>query len=103
MRVIVWQTKDVTVFMDQAELCNDLFLSGEYGEKTLETDTHWRCRNVGSFNWRWKFPIMLPLDEEDEKAQYFKMQMWDRDIAKTNDQIGEYTLNISQNTNLFKK
>lgn len=29
----------------------------------METDTHWRCRNKGSFNWRWKYKIMLPIDE----------------------------------------
>ena len=33
------------------------------GARFLETDTHWRCRNIGSFNWRWKFEINLPVDE----------------------------------------
>lgn len=36
---------------------NDLFGRGGImrGNNYLETDTHWRCRNIGSFNWRWKF------------------------------------------------
>jgi len=66
MRVIVWETKDIKKFMDPVEQCNDLFLKGTFGNKALETDTHWRCRNVGSFNWRWKFPVTLPLHPEDD-------------------------------------
>jgi len=65
VRVIVWGTRD-TIFKDELEQCNDLFLKGILGDKELETDTHWRCRGKGSFNWRWKFPIMLPLDEDDD-------------------------------------
>ena len=65
LRVIVWGTRDC-IFKDEATKCNDLFLKGILGNTSLETDTHWRCRNKGSFNWRWKFPITLPLDPDED-------------------------------------
>ncbi len=65
LRVIVWGTKDC-VFKDEATKCNDLFAKGILSGKELETDTHWRCRAKGSFNWRWKFPMKLPLDPDEE-------------------------------------
>lgn len=67
VRVIVWGTRDC-VFKDETTKCNDLFLTGKLGTgKTLETDTHWRCREKGSFNWRWKFPITLPINPDDDE------------------------------------
>jgi hypothetical protein len=37
----------------------------------METDTHWRCRAEGSFNWRMKFPITFPaLDQDDALTKY---------------------------------
>jgi hypothetical protein len=62
-----------------------------------ETDTHWRCRNKGSFNWRMKFDVRFPMRDDDygndtvkvkifllnsNKNFYFfpfkkKVQMWD--------------------------
>jgi hypothetical protein len=65
IRVIIWGTKDC-VFKDPATKCNDLYLVGIHGNKTLETDTHWRCRDKGSFNWRFKYNVMLPLDPDED-------------------------------------
>ena len=65
LRVVIWGTRDV-VFKDVATKCNDLYLVGMVGDKKLETDTHWRCREKGSFNWRWKFPMKLPLDPDED-------------------------------------
>jgi hypothetical protein len=65
LRVIVWGARDC-VFKDPETKCNDLFAVGILGGKTLESDTHWRCRGLGSFNWRWKFPITLPLDPDED-------------------------------------
>ena len=64
LRVIVWETADC-VFKDEVTKANDLYARGGVmrGDTFYETDTHWRCRNVGSFNWRWKFDINLPIDE----------------------------------------
>jgi hypothetical protein len=68
LRVVVWGTRDC-VFKDEVTKCNDLYLRGWVGagnDKVLETDTHWRCREKGSFNWRWKFPVTLPLDPDED-------------------------------------
>ena len=65
LRVIIWGTRDV-VFSDLTTKCNDLYVTGILGDKKLETDTHWRCRAKGSFNWRFKFPVTLPLDPDED-------------------------------------
>jgi len=81
MRVIVWGTRDC-VFKDETTKCNDLYLTAILGNKTLETDTHWRCREKGSFNWRMKFPCQLPLDLDEDYGKDiltvsdFKLQLF---------------------------
>jgi len=70
VRVVVWSTRDVP-FKDELEGCNDLYLKGSLNGVDLETDTHWRCRKKGTFNWRWKFPITLPLDSDDDYGKDF--------------------------------
>jgi len=96
VRVVVWKTKDV-VPMDYFEQMTDLFIkvSLEGAPRTLETDTHWRCKKgKGSFNYRLKFPIELGEDTRAMKFPYLKLQMWDCDILKWNDFIGETQLNL---------
>ena len=91
----MWGTKDC-IFKDEVTKCNDLFLTGIHGEKTLETDTHWRCREKGSFNWRFKFPLMLPFDpEEDYGKDVLTLQMWDKDITTANELIGECKIDLN--------
>lgn len=68
IRLIIWGTRDV-VFKDVETKCNDLYARAILGPKSFETDTHWRCRTKGSFNWRMKFPTKLPLDPEEEYGQ----------------------------------
>lgn len=63
--MIVWGTRDLKI-KDELEGCNDLYMRGMLDRKELETDTHWRCRTKGSFNWRWKFPMSLPLDPDED-------------------------------------
>jgi hypothetical protein len=65
LRVIVWGTTDV-VFKDEVTKCNDLYVVGILGNQKLETDTHWRCRTKGSFNYRFKYSVTLPLDVDDD-------------------------------------
>ena len=96
VRVVVWKTKDV-VPMDYFEQMNDLFIrvSIEGAPHTLETDTHWRCKKgKGSFNYRLKFPIELGEHTRAMKFPQLKLQMWDRDILKWNDFIGETQLDL---------
>jgi len=87
LRVIVWGTKNVK-FRDSLTDANDLYCKGKFGRETLETDTHWRCRERGSFNWRWKFKFKYPFDYDEEYGRnIFTISLWDRDITKSNEMI----------------
>lgn len=66
LRTIVWWTVD-TIFKDELEKCNDLYVrGGPATQEMMETDVHWRCRQKGSFNWRWKYNVVYPLRTEDD-------------------------------------
>ena len=108
--MIIWNTKDC-IIRDEAEKCNDVFVraypknigSDIDGDKPQDTDTHLRCRNKGSFNWRMKYNFKLPLDPlEDEGADRFALEIWDWDLLSGDDKIGytEFNLNTS---NMLKK
>lgn len=87
LRVIVWGTKDVK-FMDSMSDANDLYVKGKFGKNELETDTHWRCREKGSFNWRMKWKFTYPFDYDEEYGMnMFTISLWDRDITKSNEMI----------------
>lgn len=50
------------------------------GCEPQETDTHWRCyAGEGSWNWRLKFPVTLPMKPEMARLH---IQLWDRDVVK---------------------
>ena len=104
LRVIVWETKDC-VFKDELTSANDLYARGGVmrGQDFLETDTHWRCRNKGSFNWRWKFDINLPVDENKNYGEdQFIIQLWDRDLIASNDLIGSFQIDLNTHKMLKK-
>ena len=86
--------------MDEAEKCNDVFVKAfpknieqdTDGDESQETDTHLRCRGFGSFNWRMKYPIELPLDpKQDLGANQLSIELWDFDLIGDNTMIG-YTI-----------
>ena len=65
MRVIVWSATDVPCG-DPFEDMNDLYIKCSLGgDRYLSTDTHLRLPTgqKGSFNWRMKFPVALPVSE----------------------------------------
>ena len=104
LRVIVWETKDC-VFKNTIGNSNDLYARGNVmrGDMFLETDTHWLCRNKGSFNWRWKFPIKLPVDENKNYGEdRFIMQIWDRNLINRDEMIGETEVSLNTH-NMLKK
>ena len=104
LRVIVWKTTDC-VIKDTLTEANDVFVRGGVmrGNNMLETDTHWRCRTDGSFNYRWKFDITLPVEEERNYGEdRFKLQIWDRDLIMPNDLIGETEINLNMHKMLKK-
>jgi len=88
LRVIIWDTKEV-IFKDAK--MSDIFVTCyPEGQKPQITDTHWRSEDgTGSFNWRMKFPLILPTN-----IPKFKMQIWDKDLLNPNDAICEANLNL---------
>ena len=85
LRLVVWKTRDVVADkgeFDQNDLYAECFMEGG---KKQRTDTHWRAKNgKGSFNWRMKFPIMMPMKEEFRRLH---VTLWDKDIIGANDAI----------------
>lgn len=98
LRVVVWETKDC-VFKDEATGANDLYAQGAPKRQVSNfkmTDTHWRCRAKGSFNWRWKFKVHLPVDQNKNYGEdVFVIQLWDRDLIARNDLIGEAQIDLN--------
>jgi len=102
LRAVIWETKAVA-FHDQVTKCNDLFVKGKLGHLEQETDTHWRCRAIGSFNWRMKFPVSLPFNaQKDYGMDVFKLQLFDRDILHANEIIGEAEVKLNLHKMLDK-
>lgn len=104
LRAIVWSTRDC-VIKDTIAECNDVFVRGGVmrGNQFVETDTHWRCRTDGSFNYRWKYDITLPVEEERNYGEdRFKLQVWDRDLIMANDLIGETEIDLNMHKMLKK-
>lgn len=54
--------------MDKETKCNDLFVQINPRNATYKqhTDTHYFCRNKGSFNWRIKYKMKLPINPKKE-------------------------------------
>ena len=98
LRVVIWKARTV-VSLDALTDQNDLFVkawceSTDGAQKKQETDTHWRAkRGKGSFNWRMKFPLTLGRETREMKFPYFHVQLWDQDLVKWNDAIGEAMIN----------
>jgi len=95
VRVIVWNCKNV-VSMDSMSGLNDLYvkcwLSGN-PKKVTKTDTHFRAKSGrGSFNYRMKFTVDLPL--KNPEGGRLLIQMWDRDLLKWNDFIAESSIEL---------
>jgi hypothetical protein len=95
LRTIVWETRNC-VFKDELEKCNDVFCKGGPANlEAQETDTHWRCRSKGSFNWRMKYKTAFPMKPDEYGNDRFKMQLWDKDLIDSNDLIGETDVDLN--------
>ena len=103
LRIIVWDAKDC-VYKDPIEKCNDLYIKGGVGSgKFHETDIHIRCRSVGSFNWRWKYPVNYPISpEKDFGGDLFKVQLNDYDIFTKDELIGEAMIDLNMHKMIAK-
>lgn len=122
MRLIVWNTaevafkdrltdrrpEDVPLKERAKEACSDLcacccskpkpksdiFVSGAFGrEPQQKTDVHWNSEDGrGMFNWRMRFPMVLPLPEGVPPR--LQVQIWDANIVNPNESIAEAVLNL---------
>lgn len=103
LRVIVYSTEDC-VFKNVEMESNDIFVRGVIGtSEPQETDTHWACRSLGSFNYRFKFPVFYPPKPEDMYSDIFAVQIWDRDLIGFNNLIGETRINLNQIHKIIQK
>lgn len=85
----IWYLCDVA-FGLECEYC--IFVSTG-SDKRYETDTHWRCKSgQGSWNWRIKIPFELPIKAREMGR--LRVQLWDRDIVKSNEIIGSGSYNL---------
>lgn len=91
IRVIIWKSEEVPNMDGET---SDLYVKvWTQGSKKLETDTHWRCRQgKGSWNYRMKFPVTLPM-KQPEYARLM-IQMWEQDIVSSDDIVGESSLDM---------
>lgn len=91
---MVWDTLDV-ICMD-IEGTSDVYCRSFFDskEEVHETDTHYRCQNgKASFNYRLIYTVKHPRKNYD-----LTLQVYDRDFFKSNDIIGEATIDLA---NLF--
>lgn len=89
IRIVIYDTENLKC-MD-AEGTSDAFFRVFFDSKeALETDTHFRCSDgKASFNYRILFPFSFP-----GKNYKLTVQGFDRDFFKSNDIIGENTLDL---------
>jgi len=90
LRITIWNVTDIGVFKDAGQR-NDLIVKARllttdyHGKQTItreETDTHKFCNITGTFNWRWKFPLQLPLPS----ATLF-LTLYDQDTISADDPL----------------
>ena len=103
LRVVVWSTKDC-VYKNEAFESNDIYVRGMLGTSPgQETDTHWACRSVGNFNYRFKYKVAYPPKPEDMYSDIYTIQIWDRDLIGYNNLIGETRINLNQIHKMIQK
>ena len=93
-RLIVWRSEGIE--NADFEGVSDLYVRAWVDpEEQKETDTHYRCqRGKGSWNWRMKFPYVVP-----QEQHLLTVQIWDKDIFSGNDFIGEATIPFNEMAN----
>jgi len=106
----------VAVDVVQLTHMNDLYAKAWIKDgKPQETDIHWRCKKgKGSFNWRMKFPVKVPMKFPSVTAactrcasplltnsrnRYLHLQLWDKDIVKWSDCIAEVEMDLTPHLN----
>ena len=87
IRIVCWRSLDVPALENGV---SDMFVSFFMeGGRKQSTDTHWRCKSgKGSWNWRVKIPVELPM--KTRELGRLRVQMWERNIIRSNQIIGMY-------------
>ena len=83
--------------MEDVEGTSDVYVKAWIDENDKkETDTHWRCQNgEASFNYRILFDFKSPnYNKADRESYKLKMQIFDRDIFKSNDFICQFEIDL---------
>lgn len=89
LRIVCWKSMEVPKHYGEDLYCRFTIPNC----KSRETDTHWKAKNgAGSWNYRIKFPVELPL--KSPMLGTLNVQMWDRDIFSANDIISEYNIDL---------
>jgi hypothetical protein len=101
LRVVCWSVWDCPD-MDW-EGMSDLYCQFRCSStnKFVRTDTHYRAQGgKGNFNWRVKFPILLPKHFGSARLglalPQLTMQIWDRDLILSNDPICSLDLRLKR-------
>jgi C2 domain len=96
LRVIVWGVRKVPN-KDELTDQSDLYVTCQPSVQDLkkqQTDLHFRAKNgKGNFNWRMKFPILLPVKRGTPWPR-LRFQIWDKDFFSANDSICETVMSI---------
>lgn len=91
VRICVLNCKDF--ILDSTGMC-DAYMRGFFdtSEETQETDTHYRCSDGNpDFEFRLKYKISVP-----RKDYTFHLQAYDRDFFKSNEVLGEASIDLEQ-------
>lgn len=88
IRIVCWRSQDVNYKGYRSlDLFATFFMDGAYDDRQ-STDTHWLCRSgAGSWNYRVKIPIELPINTREEGR--LRVQLWNRNIIRSNELVGE--------------
>jgi len=91
VRIVCWRSLGVP---DTQGGASDLFVRFALpGMSSKDTDTHWRCKGGGgSWNWRVKMMIELPIKNREEARLTVKMM--ERNIFTADTLIGQNTVNL---------
>ncbi|TYZ61881.1 hypothetical protein PybrP1_005152 [[Pythium] brassicae (nom. inval.)] len=92
VRVVLWRGENVTD-RDAGDV-NDYFVKVwiEGGEAEA-SDVHWRCAN-GKPCWNWRFKLRAEYPLRAPEFGRLHVQLWDKDVLKWNDLIGEAQLDL---------
>jgi Ca2+-dependent lipid-binding protein len=92
VRVVIYDTRNIK--MMDVEGTSDVYVKAFFDSKhAKETDTHYRCTDgKASFNYRLLFNVQHPV--KDKSSYMLNLQIFDRDFFKSNDVIGDATLDL---------